>query len=85
MGASDLQEGELEGAGLGVQATEFLLPLRLAVRPLTLVIAQFSGQMNAELHLLMAAVALCLTPMFLLYVFGQRFFVEGITMTGLKG
>ncbi len=55
------------------------------LRPLTLVIAQFSGQMNAELHLLMAAVALCLTPMFVLYVFGQRFFVEGITMTGLKG
>ena len=55
------------------------------LRPLTLVIAQFSGQMNAELHLLMAAVALCLTPMFVLYVFGQRFFVEGIAMTGLKG
>jgi multiple sugar transport system permease protein len=55
------------------------------LRPLTLVIAQFSGQMNAELHLLMAAVTLSLIPIFLLYVFGQRFFVEGIAMTGLKG
>ena len=55
------------------------------LRPLTLVIAQLSGQMNAELHLLMAAVTLCLIPIFLLYAFGQRFFVEGIAMTGLKG
>jgi multiple sugar transport system permease protein len=55
------------------------------LRPLTLVIAQFSGQMNAELHILMACVTLSLLPIFLLYVIGQRFFVEGITMTGLKG
>jgi len=56
-----------------------------ALRPLTLVIAQFSGQMNAELHLLMACVTLSLLPIFLLYLIGQRFFVEGIAMTGLKG
>jgi multiple sugar transport system permease protein len=55
------------------------------LRPLTLVIAQFSGQMNAELHILMACVTLSLLPIFLLYLIGQRFFVEGITMTGLKG
>ena len=56
-----------------------------SLRPLTLVIAQFSGQMNAELHLLMACVTLSLLPIFLLYVIGQRFFVEGIAMTGVKG
>jgi multiple sugar transport system permease protein len=55
------------------------------LRPLTLVIAQFSGQMNAELHILMACVTLSLLPIFLLYVIGQRFFVEGFTMSGLKG
>lgn len=55
------------------------------LRPLTLVIAQFSGQMNAELHILMACVALSLLPILLLYVIGQRFFVEGFTMSGLKG
>ncbi len=48
-------------------------------------IAQFSGAMNSELHILMACVTLSLTPIFLLYVVGQRFFVEGITMTGVKG
>ncbi|MCC6178875.1 MAG: carbohydrate ABC transporter permease [Chloroflexi bacterium] len=56
-----------------------------ALRPLTLVIAQFAGQMNAELHILMACVTISLLPIFLLYLLGQRFFVEGISMTGLKG
>jgi multiple sugar transport system permease protein len=68
---------------------QYLWPLIVVqskeLRPLTLVIAQLSGQMNAELHLLMAAVTLCLSPIFVLYVLGQRFFVEGVAMTGLKG
>ena len=55
------------------------------LKPVTLVIAQFSGSMNTQLNLMMAAVAISLTPIFLLYVLGQRFFVEGIAMTGLKG
>jgi multiple sugar transport system permease protein len=55
------------------------------LRPITLIIAQYSGSMNTQLNLMMAAVALSLTPIFLLYLFGQRFFVEGISMTGLKG
>jgi len=28
---------------------------------------------------------LSLLPIFLLYLFGQRFFVEGVTMSGIKG
>jgi multiple sugar transport system permease protein len=55
------------------------------LRTLTLVIAQLSGQMNAELHLMMAAVTICLLPILAVYIIGQRFFVEGITMSGLKG
>jgi multiple sugar transport system permease protein len=55
------------------------------LRPLTLVIAQFSGQMSSELHILMAAVTLSLLPIFILYLIGQRFFVEGVTMSGIKG
>jgi multiple sugar transport system permease protein len=55
------------------------------LRTLTLVIAQLSGQMNAELHLMMAAVTICLLPIVIVYIIGQRFFVEGITMSGLKG
>ncbi|MGI9147260.1 MAG: carbohydrate ABC transporter permease [Chloroflexota bacterium] len=56
-----------------------------ALRPLTLVIAQFSGAMNSELHILMACVTLSLVPILVLYVVGQRFFVEGVAMTGVKG
>jgi multiple sugar transport system permease protein len=41
--------------------------------------------MNAELHILMACVTLSLLPIFLLYLIGQRFFVEGVTMSGIKG
>ncbi len=55
------------------------------LRPLTLVIAQFSSQMNAQLHILMACVTLSLLPIFVLYILGQRFFVEGVTMSGIKG
>ncbi len=55
------------------------------LKPVTLIIAQFSSSMNTQLNLMMAAVAISLLPIFLLYVIGQRFFVEGIAMTGLKG
>ncbi|MCC6628626.1 MAG: carbohydrate ABC transporter permease [Chloroflexi bacterium] len=55
------------------------------LRTLTLVIAQLSGQMNAELHVMMAAVTICLLPILTVYIIGQRFFVQGIAMSGLKG
>jgi ABC-type glycerol-3-phosphate transport system permease component len=55
------------------------------LKPVTLMIAQFSNSMNAQLNVMMAAVAVALLPMFLMYIIGQRFFVEGIAMTGLKG
>lgn len=55
------------------------------LKPVTLIIAQFSSSMNAQLNIMMASVAIALLPMFILYVIGQRFFVEGVAMTGLKG
>jgi multiple sugar transport system permease protein len=55
------------------------------LKPVTLIIAQFANSMNAQLNIMMASVAIALLPMFVLYVIGQRFFVEGIAMTGLKG
>jgi multiple sugar transport system permease protein len=55
------------------------------LKPVTLIIAQFASSMNAQLNIMMAAVAIALLPMFILYVIGQRFFVEGVAMTGLKG
>jgi len=55
------------------------------LKPVTLIIAQFASSMNAQLNIMMAAVGIALLPMFILYIIGQRFFVEGIAMTGLKG
>ena len=43
------------------------------------------GSMSQELHILMAAVTMTLLPVFIAYAVGQRFFVEGVAMTGLKG
>lgn len=43
-----------------------------------------STSYNTSYPLLMAGGLLALLPTFILYLFGQKFFVEGITMTGIK-
>lgn len=45
----------------------------------------FQGQYSGTFNLMMAASVLALLPMVLLFFFAQRFFIEGITLTGLKG
>ena len=53
---------------------------------LTLAISQLSGELGgARLHILMAAVSLSVLPLLAFYIFGQRFFVQSVAMTGLKG
>jgi multiple sugar transport system permease protein len=51
----------------------------------TLGLRFFMGQFTADYHLLMAASLVALLPMLILFFLGQRFFIEGITMTGIKG
>lgn len=46
---------------------------------------QFQGQYESEFNLLMAAASLVMLPTVLLFFFAQRYFIEGITLTGLKG
>jgi multiple sugar transport system permease protein len=46
---------------------------------------QFVGAYEAEFNLLMAAATVAMLPTVLLFFFAQRFFIEGITLTGLKG
>lgn len=48
-------------------------------------LAYFSGQFNVKMNQLMAASVTMLMPVLLLFFVAQRAFVEGITMTGLKG
>ena len=48
-------------------------------------IRMFLGQYSAEYGLIMAASVVSLTPVLAVFLFFQRFFVEGIATSGLKG
>lgn len=55
----------------------FTLPLGLAV---------FRGfQYNIEYHLLLAGTVICVLPILVIYLLAQKFFVEGIALSGIKG
>jgi multiple sugar transport system permease protein len=53
--------------------------------PLSLALQTFILNHGSEWPLLFAAATLMTIPVILLFFFTQRFFVEGITLTGLKG
>lgn len=55
------------------------------VKTIQLGIRMFISQYSAEYNLIMAASLVALIPVFLLYVVFQRFFVQGIATSGLKG
>ncbi|MDR2304641.1 MAG: carbohydrate ABC transporter permease [Treponema sp.] len=44
----------------------------------------FKGMYNAHWHLMMAAAAVVLFPAIVVFLIGQKYFIEGITMSGLK-
>ncbi|GHU70610.1 ABC transporter permease [Spirochaetia bacterium] len=48
-------------------------------------IRMFLGQYSTEYGLIMAASVVSLIPVFIVFLFFQRFFVEGIATSGLKG
>lgn len=45
----------------------------------------FRGQYNTEWELLMAASVIVMLPVLIIYFFAQRYFVQGIVFTGIKG
>jgi multiple sugar transport system permease protein len=55
------------------------------VRTLALGLATFEGTYNAQWGYLMAASLTVVAPIIVLYFFTQRYFIEGITATGVKG
>jgi multiple sugar transport system permease protein len=67
----------------------FLWPLVVSstdrVRTLPFGIYMFSGQYGTDWSGLMAAASIAIIPSFLIYVFFQKYLVEGITMTGMGG
>ncbi|WP_370946889.1 carbohydrate ABC transporter permease [Amycolatopsis sp. cg5] len=52
---------------------------------MSLALASFRGMHHVEWNLTMAATALCMTPVLILFAFAQKSFVKGITFTGVKG
>lgn len=56
-----------------------------AHRTLTVGMQLFKGQYSIAWNLLMAGSVISVIPILILYVFLQKYFVEGIAMTGMKG
>ncbi len=53
--------------------------------PLSLGLYAFRNRRNTEWHLMMAGATLTTLPLVIVFFFAQRYFLEGIRMTGLKG
>jgi multiple sugar transport system permease protein len=51
---------------------------------LALGLAEFTGLYNSQWHLLMAASAVVIAPVIVLFFVAQKYFIEGITLTGTK-
>jgi multiple sugar transport system permease protein len=68
---------------------DFLWPFIIIDKPalytLPLGLSQFRGQLGINIGGLSAASMLAVLPVLLVYFLAQRRFIEGITMTGLKG
>jgi len=68
---------------------EFLRPLvyihTSAKRTLAIGLALFKSEYLVEWNLMMAASTLMLLPILILFFVAQRYFVQGIVMSGLKG
>jgi multiple sugar transport system permease protein len=68
---------------------DFLWPLIITnsvnMRTIPIGLASFQGQFSTEWHLLMAGSVIALLPVLLIYIVGQKWFVQGVTLSGLGG
>jgi multiple sugar transport system permease protein len=68
---------------------DFIGPLlyldKPALKTVSLGLQIFIGQYSSQMNLMMAASSLAIIPMIIIFFFAQRYFIEGITFTGLKG
>lgn len=55
------------------------------MRVLSVAIATLNGYYVTDYNLLMAASVLAILPMIIMYIIGQKHFIEGIAVTGIKG
>ncbi len=67
----------------------FIWPLLListkSKQMMTVGLLQFQSAYQTKYNLLMAATVLSILPLFLVYIFCQRYFIEGIAVSGIKG
>lgn len=52
---------------------------------MTLGIAYFKGTYTAQWNMMMAGAVISVIPILIVYLFGQKYFVEGIAFSGIKG
>lgn len=68
---------------------DFLWPLVVTssdnMRTIPVGLASFQGQYNTEWNLLLAGSVIALLPVLVIFVIGQNWFVQGITLSGLGG
>lgn len=68
---------------------DFITPLIYLSTPehmtLTVGLSYFQGQYNTQWNLMMAATLISIVPILILYAVAQKYFIQGIAMTGLKG
>jgi ABC-type glycerol-3-phosphate transport system permease component len=68
---------------------EFMAPLLYLVSPDKLTVAvglqQFRGNYSTDWHLLMAASTAMILPVIAAFFLGQRYFIEGAVISGIKG
>ena len=53
--------------------------------PISLGLYMFRDAHGAEYGMLMAVSTVMVVPVVLLFLFAQRYFIQGVTLTGLKG
>ncbi|HLZ48337.1 MAG TPA: carbohydrate ABC transporter permease [Candidatus Limnocylindria bacterium] len=74
--------------GLGVYDA-FQWPLLVtnsdAVRPVQVGMAQFRTEFGAQYHLEMAAATFVIAPVVLIFLFAQRYLIQGVARTGIRG
>jgi multiple sugar transport system permease protein len=68
---------------------EFLWPLVVTnspeMRTIPVGLSAFQGQFNVRWELLMAAAVVAMLPIIVVYMLAQKWFIKGITVTGLGG
>ena len=68
---------------------EFMRPLvfisSFTKMTVSLGLSVFQGQFSTYYNLLMAASSLSLIPIFIVYLFAQKYFTQGLVMSGIKG